>query len=126
MAFSYATVLEDLRMTDIITKLDAQSGVATLEIGTTAFASILVTISLQKPSFTEVGAGDHHGRRSLERRRRQFGGTAAVARLKDSAGTVWVNNLTVGTSATDIILNSTSITAGQTITISSGTITGTP
>lgn len=125
MAFSYATVLEDLRMTDIITKLDAQSGVATLEIGTTAFASILVTISLQKPSFTEAARVITMAGVPLSGVAGNSG-TAAVARLKDSAGTVWVNNLTVGTSATDIILNSTSITAGQTITISSGTITGTP
>jgi hypothetical protein len=36
---------------------------------------------------------------------------------------VIVNNLTVGTSASDVVLNSLSITNGQTVTISSGTIT---
>jgi hypothetical protein len=124
MAFSYGQALADLRMTDIITKLDAQSGFAVLDIGTTAFGTILVSITLQKPSFSEASetitmlgvplsgvAGNT--------------GTAAVARLKDSAGTVWVNNLVVGTSAADLILNSLSITSGQTVTITAGTITGT-
>src|SRR5262245_15262528 len=35
------------------------------------------------------------------------GGTAVVARIKEGGGTTIVNNLTVGTSASDIILNST-------------------
>jgi hypothetical protein len=50
-------------------------------------------------------------------------GTAATARVKNSGGTVGISGLTVGTSATDIILNNTSITSGQSITLTSATIT---
>lgn len=50
-------------------------------------------------------------------------GTAAKAQIKTSGGTADLTGLTVGTSATDIILDSTSITSGQTVTLSSGTIT---
>lgn len=50
-------------------------------------------------------------------------GTAAKAELRNNAGTTIVSGLTVGTSASDIILTSTSITSGQTVTITAGTIT---
>jgi hypothetical protein len=50
-------------------------------------------------------------------------GTAALAALRTSADVDIVTGLTVGTSATDIILNSTSITSGQTVTVTAGTIT---
>jgi hypothetical protein len=50
-------------------------------------------------------------------------GTAALARFKDSTGTVVVDGLTVGVGSGDIQLNSISLSAGQTVTISSGTIT---
>ena len=50
-------------------------------------------------------------------------GTAAVARIKDSNGTVVISGLTVGVGTGDIQLNSTSISAAQTVTITAGTIT---
>jgi hypothetical protein len=50
-------------------------------------------------------------------------GTAAKAELRNNAGTVIVSGLTVGTSATDIILGTTTITSGGTVTITAGTIT---
>ena len=49
--------------------------------------------------------------------------TAAKAELRNNAGTMICDGLTVGTSGTDIILNSTSITNGQAVTITAGTIT---
>jgi hypothetical protein len=50
-------------------------------------------------------------------------GTAAKAELRNAADAVIVGNLSVGTSAADVILNSVSITAPQTVTVSSGVIT---
>jgi hypothetical protein len=50
-------------------------------------------------------------------------GTAALAEFRNNAGTTVVSGLTVGTSASDIILNSVSITSGQTVTVTAGTIT---
>lgn len=50
-------------------------------------------------------------------------GTAALAEIRNNAGTVIVSGLTVGTSGTDIIIASTSITSGQTVTLTSGTLT---
>ena len=51
-------------------------------------------------------------------------GTAAAARIRTApAGTDIITGLTVGTSASDINLDSVSITAGQTVTINSATVT---
>lgn len=50
-------------------------------------------------------------------------GTAAKAEFRDNAGNVIVSGLTVGTSGTDIIINATAISSGQSVTLSSGTIT---
>src|SRR5262245_18800392 len=50
-------------------------------------------------------------------------GTAAKAELRTSADVVIVSGLSVGTSGSDINLTSTAITSGQTVTVTSGTIT---
>lgn len=50
-------------------------------------------------------------------------GTAAKAEFRDNSGNVIVSGLTVGTSGADIIINATAISAGQTVTLSSGSIT---
>ena len=51
-------------------------------------------------------------------------GTAAAARIRTSAGgTDIITGLTVGLSGTDVILDSLSVTAGQTLTVNTGTFT---
>jgi len=50
-------------------------------------------------------------------------GTAAKAEIRNNAGTVIVGNLTVGTSASDVIVNTTTVTSGQTVTVTAGTVT---
>lgn len=50
-------------------------------------------------------------------------GTAALAEIRNNSGTVIVSGLTVGTAATDIIISSTAITSGQSVQVTSGTIT---
>lgn len=50
-------------------------------------------------------------------------GTAAKAEIRNSSGTVIVSGLTVGTSGADITVMNTAITAGQTVQVTSGSIT---
>ena len=50
-------------------------------------------------------------------------GTAALAEFRNNAGTTVVSGLTVGTSGTDIIINATAISSGQSVQVTSGTIT---
>jgi len=125
MSVSYAQALKDQRMTDVVNAIDAQSANGFLEIGTAGMAAVLVQISFQKPSFAEANStitmagAPKSGVASAT-------GAAANARIKDGSGNVQVSGLTVGTSGSDIILNSTSITSGQTVTLTSATITHAP
>jgi hypothetical protein len=123
MAVNYDTPTKSARMAATILQIDANASPATLEICTAAFAAVLVSIILADPSFTESGgvitmAGAPKSGVAGN------AGTAAVARIKDGGGTTKVNNLTVAApSGGDINLNNTSVSAGQTITLTAGTIT---
>ena len=125
MAVNYANAIKDSRMNAVITGIDTAGGNATIEIGTAAMATVLVAITLQKPSFTEaaqaitMAGAPKSGVASAT-------GTAAAARIKDGGGTAQITGLTVGTSGSDINLNSTSITSGQTVTLNSAVITHAP
>lgn len=50
-------------------------------------------------------------------------GTAASARYRTSSGGDWKTGMTVGTSGTQVILSSLTITSGQSVTVSSATLT---
>lgn len=105
--------------------VDAGPSFGQLVIGTSALfgaTGVLATITLQKPSFSIAsGVATLNG---VPLTTSATGtGTAAKAELRDSNGTAIVTGLTVGTSGTDITLNSTSISTGETVTITSGTIT---
>lgn len=123
MSVLYNSTLRGTRMQSVLDAIDANASPATLEICTSAYASVLATITLADPSFTRSGdvltmAGVPKSDTSADNT-----GTAAIARIKDGGGTVIVQGLTVGTSGTDIVLNSTSITSGQQVSITSGTLT---
>jgi hypothetical protein len=123
MAVNYDTPTKSARMAATVLQIDANASPANIEICTTSFAQVLCTITLADPSFTESGgvitmAGAPKSGVAANT------GTAAVARIKDGGGTTKVNNLTVAApSGGDINLNNTSISAGQTVTLTSGTIT---
>lgn len=96
-----------------------------LIIGTAALSGatgVLATIALPNPAFTEASQVLTLAGVPLSIAASATG-TAAKAELRNNAGTTVVSGLTVGTSATDVILTSTSVTSGQTVTITSGTIT---
>lgn len=122
MGVIYLASLRTTRMTAVWTAVDAGSGPGVLEIGTAAMGTVLATIALTDPSGSVTGdvytLTMPHSDTSADN-----SGTAAAARIKDSAGNVVVSGLTVGTSATNIVLDSVSITAGQTVTITAATIT---
>jgi len=114
MAISYNSTLKSDRMTSIITRLDAQAGNAILKIGTAAMGTVLVSITLAKPSATVSGGVLTFS--GLPKSASATGtGTAAAAQLTDSVGTVWIDGLTVATSAANVIIDNTSINSGQTV-----------
>ena len=123
MAVVYAAALKTTRMTAVVTAIDAGSGPGKLEIGSAGMASILATITLGDPSATVSGAVLTFSGMPRSDTAADNTGTAAAARIRTSADVDVVTGLTVGTSGTDIVLDSVSITAGQTVTINSATLT---
>lgn len=123
MAVTYSTAAKTARMQAIVAQIDAGAGPGTLEIGTTGMASVLATLTLADPCGTVSGAVlTFDFDPDISDTSADNTGTAAVAQIKDSNGTVIISGLTVGTSGTDVVLDSVSITAGQTVTLTTGAI----
>jgi hypothetical protein len=123
MAIVYTTAVKNARMSAVVTQIDAGAGAGVLQIGTTGMASILAEITLADPSGTVTGGVLTFSSFPRSDTSANNTGTAAAARVRDSNGVDIITGLTVGTSGSDINLDSVSITAGQTVTITSATIT---
>lgn len=123
MAVVYTTAVKSARMTAVRDAIDAGSGAGKLEIGTTGMASILAVIVLGDPCGTVTNGVLTFSGFPRSDTSADASGTAAAARMRTSDDTDVVTGLTVGTSGTDVILDSVNITAGQTITINSASIT---
>lgn len=121
MAITYSAALKTARLTAILNAIDAGSGPGTLEV-TTAGGVLLATETLAKPSATVSGSTLTFSGVPISSTV-ATSGTAALARIKDSSGTVVIDGLTVGTSNANIVLNTTALVQNQTLTLNSGTIT---
>jgi len=121
MAVTYTTAVKNARLEAVVTQIGA-TGV--LEICSAAYASVLATIALNSTAGTASGgvltlSGFPKSDASADN-----SGTAAVARIRTaSGGTTICDGLTVGAGSGDVNLDTTTINAGQTVTINSATIT---
>ena len=122
MAVVYPNAVKIARMAAVV----SQAGTtAVLEIGTASMATVLATIPLGNPI---AGAATGTGLLTLSGFPRSdtsadATGTAAAARIRTATGgTDVITGLTVGLAAADIVLDSLSVTAGQTVTLNSATI----
>jgi hypothetical protein len=121
MAVTYTTAVKNARLEAVVTAIGS-TGV--LEIGTTGMSTVLATIALNSTAGTASGGVLTFSGMPKSDTSADASGTAAAARIRTaSGGTDVVTGLTVGLSASDIILDNLSINAGQTVTISSATIT---
>mgnify|MGYP003619714273 CR=1 FL=1 len=121
MSVTYPAAVKNARLNAVTTAIGA-TGV--LEIGTTGMATILATIPLANPAAPAASGGVLSFTTPRSDASADNTGTAAAARIRTaSGGTDIVTGLTVGLSAADVILDSLSITAGQTVTINSASIT---
>lgn len=121
MAVTYTTAVKNARLSAVVTQIGA-TGV--LEIGTAGMATVLATIALNSTAGTVSGGVLTFSGFPKSDTSADNSGTAAAARIRTAqGGTDIVTGLTVGTSGSDINLDSVSITAGQTVTINSATIT---
>ena len=134
MSVIYASSLRTNRLNLVVNALGtatsptiSTTGTAagTLVIGTSSLSGatgVLATITLDATPATV--SGDVLTISGLPKSATASGsGTAAKAELRNNAGTVIVSGLTVGTTSADIIISSTTITSGQTVQVTSGTIT---
>ena len=133
MAVTYNATLKTNRMqlvADLIASkvAAASTGTATsgsIVIGTSALSGstgVLVTFPLSATPGTVAGAVLTISGTPLTNTASGTG-TAALAEIRNNAGTVVVSGLTVGLSGTDLIINATAISTGQAVTLTSGTIT---
>ena len=110
--------------------LDAAGSSGTLVIGTNTLSGttgVLVSITLQAPSFSYasgVGSATATLLGVPLSGNAVATGTAAKAEFRDKNGVTIISGLTVGTSGSDINLNSVSVNSGQSVTITSAVITG--
>lgn len=123
MSVIYSTAMKTARMQAVANTIDAGAGAGKLEILSAADV-LLAEFQLTEPCGSVAGdvlsfdfdpdISDVSANNS---------GTAAKAQIKDGSGVAQITGLTVGTSGTDVIVDSVNITAGQTVTITLGTIT---
>jgi hypothetical protein len=135
MAVNYSGTLKTNRMqlvADLIASKTIASPISTgagsagtLVIGTSSLSGgtgVLATITLQNPAGTVSGSVLTLSGVPLTANA-SAGGTAALAELRNNAGTAIVSGLTVGTSASDVIVTTVTVVNTQPVTVTSGTIT---
>lgn len=123
MAITYSVAAKNARLLAARDQIDVGSGPGVLQIGTTGMAIVLADIILGDPSATvNAGVLTFSGFPRSDTTANATG-VAAAARIRDSNGTDVITGLTVGMSGADIVLDNTSVNAGQVITINSAVIT---
>lgn len=131
MALSYSVPLRNTMIQNVQTDLDAQSTPGVLNIysgtrpatgGALSGNTLLATVTFSKPSAPAASNGVLTFNAIAADNSAAATGTATWARATDGAGN-FVFDANVGTSGSDINLNSTSITAGGIVSITSATIT---
>jgi len=119
MAVTYSTAAKTARMEAVNDLVPAGK----LKIYTAAQAQLLVEFTLTNPAGTTAsGVWTLDFDPDLDATA-SASGTAAVATITQADDTEVITGLTVGTSATDIVLDNVSISSGQTVTLATGTIT---
>lgn len=123
MSVNYNIATRNARMTVVRDQIDAGVGPGVLQIGTTGMATVLAEITLADPCGTIASGVLTLSGFPRSDTSANASGTAAAARIRDSSGVDVVTGLTVGTTGAIINLDTTTITAGQQVQITSATIT---
>lgn len=122
MAVTYETAVKTARMQAVVTQIDEGTGAGKLKIRDGS-NNILATFTLADPCGTVSGAVLTFAFDPDISATAGATGTATNAIITDSDDETKISGLTVGVGTGDIQLDSTSITSGQTVTITAGTIT---
>lgn len=122
MAVNYNTNVKNSRMTVVRDAIDGGPASGTLEVCTTGYTTVLATVTLDDPCGS-VSSGVLSFSALPISTTASNSGTAALARFKDSTGTVVCDGLTVGTSGTNVIVSTTTFTSGQSVDLTAATLT---
>lgn len=123
MAVTYSTAAKNARLNAVRDLIDAGAGAGKLKIYTAGYATLLGTLTLSDPCAANAASGVLTLNAITSDSSADASGTAVIAKISDSNDTDIITGLTVGTSATDIILNSNVISVGQVIAVTAGSIT---
>ena len=125
MSVVYDISLKNTRMSAVVSAID-NGGAGSLLFGTSSGfggANLLATITFNATCGTVSGGVLTFSGTPLVDSSAANTGTAAEGEVEDGVGHIVISGLTIGTSATDIVLSSTSIVSGQSVTITAATIT---
>jgi hypothetical protein len=128
MALAYLAALRSNMLDEVTALVDAgTAGLLRIYDGTQpatggTATTLLAELTFTDPSFPAASAGVLTASAITDDSSANATGTATWFRVVDSAA-VFVFDGTVGTSGTDLILDSVSITAGQTVSVTSFVIT---
>jgi len=122
MAVTYSAAAKTARMNAVVAQIDAGSGAGKIKIRNSS-NTVLATIALADPCGTVSGSVLTFSSMPRTDSSADASGTADNAIITDSDDTIIISGLTVGLSASDVILDSLSITGGQSVSISSMTLT---
>lgn len=125
MSVVYDIALKNTRMSSVVTAID-NGGAGSLLFGAAggfSGANLLATITFNATCGTVSGGVLTFSGTPLVDSSAANTGTATQAEVEDGVGHVVISGLTIGTSGSDINLSSTSIVSGQSVTITSATIT---
>jgi hypothetical protein len=123
VTISYVPTLKSTRMQAVAAAVDVSATPGRLEIGTAGMGTVLVAITLAKPSFSEDGEG------VLTMLGLPLAGTAvatgvaAAGRIKNGDGAQVATGLTVALSGADIEISNIDIVVGDNVPVTSMTIT---
>lgn len=129
MAIQLSTTVRNARLdaiestigTDAVLKI--RSGAAPADCGTADSGTVLASLTLPADWMAAAASGAKAKSGTWQDASADATGTAAHFRLYASDGTTCHMQGTVGTSGTDMIVDSTSFTAGQSFTINTFTLT---
>lgn len=117
MSVVYRTSLKNTRLSAVVTDIGATGK---LVIGTAGMASTLATLDLSATAGTVSGGVLTFN--AISSATASGTGTAAAAKITDGTNDI-VTGLTVGTSGTNVVLSTASVSSGDTVSITSATIT---
>ena len=124
MAIQLSTTVRNARLDQIETTISTsailkiRTGAAPANCGTADSGTVLATLNLPSDWLGAAASGVKSKAGTWQDTSADNTGTAAHFRVYDSGGTTCHIQGTVGTSASDLIVDSTSFTAGQSFTIS--------